>query len=206
MKRASVRRLFTALEVVLFSIGAALLGAYLMVYFDRGIYQNSKERAFDRQLENERASLPDARALTPGSLIGRIEIPGAEVRAMIVHGTGDRLLRRAVGHIEGTALPGEPGNVGLAGHRDTFFRGLSHVRKGDRITLRTLEGSFEYEVDMLRIVGPADIEVLNASSTPTLTLVTCYPFEYVGSAPRRFIVHARQVSGPGAMPSPVPGS
>jgi len=240
MTRAAVRRrLLTALEVVLFTAAAVLLGCYCLVYLDRGIYQNYSEWAFERQLLREPASVPgfvlhalrtrpleeqasadrsatvkpapesgsfSSRALPPGALIGRLEIPGAHVRAMVIHGTAEQYLRRAVGHIEGTALPGEPGNVGLAGHRDTFFRGLAHVRKGDRIALRTLEGSFEYAVDMLRIVGPEEVEVLNASSMPALTLVTCYPFEYIGSAPRRFIVHARQVSGPGAMPLPVPGS
>lgn len=242
MTRVAVRRrrLLTALELLLFTVAAVFLGSYCFVYLDRGIYQNYKEWAFDRQLLRKPASVPgfvlhslragapeervsadrsasvmhpapdsrsfSSRALPPGALIGRLEIPDAHVRAMVIHGTEDQYLRRAVGHIEGTALPGEPGNVGLAGHRDTFFRGLAHIRKGDRIWLRTLEGNFEYQVDMLRIVGPADVDVLNASSAPTLTLVTCYPFEYIGSAPRRFIVHARQVSGPAATPSPVPGS
>jgi sortase A len=147
-----------------------------------------------------RAAVPSA------SIIGRIEISSAGVRAIIVDGTANESLRRAVGHIEGTALPGEPGNVGLAGHRDTFFRGLRNVQKDDAIVIRTLEGTYEYRVSSLQIVGPDDVEVLQASAAPTLTLVTCYPFDYVGPAPRRFVVQAREVSGPGITPRPPRGS
>ncbi len=131
--------------------------------------------------------------LEAGSPIGRIEIPRVGVEAIIVESTTSEALRRAVGHIEGTALPGDDGNVGLAGHRDTFFRGLRDVRKGDTIRIDTLEGSWQYRVESTRIVDPGDIEVLKTSASPTLTLVTCYPFSYVGAAPRRFVVQAREI-------------
>jgi sortase A len=118
------------------------------------------------------------------------------MRAMIVNGTTATTLRRAVGHIEGTPLFASGGNVGLAAHRDTFFRGLGDIRRGDIIEIDTLQGAYEYVVDATRIVGPDDTSVLDASERPTLTLVTCYPFDYVGPAPRRFIVQAYRAAAP----------
>jgi sortase A len=133
------------------------------------------------------------RALKDGEVIGRIEIHRLGVKAMVLESTTDETLRRAVGHIEGTPLPGEPGNVGLAGHRDTFFRGLRDIRKDDTIQLITLDGPYQYQVESIRIVQPYDTYVLNNTGVDSLTLVTCYPFNYVGTAPERFIVHARAV-------------
>jgi sortase A len=102
-------------------------------------------------------------------------------------------LRHAVGHIPGTPLPGQQGNVGLAGHRDTFFRGLRNIQKDDEITLTTLHGSYRYRVDSTRIVRPEDTKVLAATADDFLTLVTCYPFYFVGPAPKRFIVRAHRI-------------
>lgn len=139
------------------------------------------------------------------SVIGRLEIPRLQVAAMVREGADEGTLSRAVGHIPGTALPGNIGNVGLAGHRDTFFRALRNIHSDDIIELQTTAGTYRYMVKSTRIVTPRDISVLNASGGETLTLVTCYPFYYVGSAPKRFIVHATQV---GANPprQPLPGS
>jgi sortase A len=95
-----------------------------------------------------------------------------------------------VGHIPGTALPGEDGNIVLAAHRDTFFRPLRNIQKGDEIALTTLSGAYRYRVESIQIVGPDDVGVLSPTKQPTLTLVTCYPFYFVGSAPKRFIVRA----------------
>ena len=127
------------------------------------------------------------------SLIGRIEIPRVQVSAIVREGVDNKTLRRAVGHVPGTALPGKPGNIGLAGHRDTFFVGLRGIRKSDRIQLTTLDGDYTYEVDSIKIVTPRDVSVLASTNEPVLTLVTCYPFNYVGSAPKRYIVRAKQV-------------
>src|SRR5579884_771438 len=132
-------------------------------------------------------------------LIGRIEIPRLNVKAIVREGDDDGTLRHAVGHIPSTALPGEPGNVAFAAHRDTIFRPLRNIRKNDRIIVSTLDGTYEYLVQSTKIVSPTDVSVLQASSEKELTLVTCYPFYYIGSAPRRFIVHATQV---GATPQP----
>jgi len=130
-----------------------------------------------------------------GSPWGRIEISSVGLAAMIMEGVDGRTLRHAVGHIPGTALPGQPGNVALAGHRDTFFRGLRNIHKDDEITLTTLHGSYRYRVDSTQVVGPEDIQVLSATFDDILTLVTCYPFYFVGPAPKRFIVRAHRIPG-----------
>jgi len=129
----------------------------------------------------------------PGALVGRIEIPRLGVSAIVLEGVDSKTLRRGVGHIPETPLPGGGGNVGLAAHRDSFFRGLKDIRKNDIIQVRTLEGDFRYRVESTQIVKPEDTEVLDDGPVPMLTLVTCYPFYYVGSAPKRFIVHATRI-------------
>src|SRR5208337_2885182 len=103
--------------------------------------------------------------------LGRIEISSIGLAAMIMEGVDGRTLRHAVGHIPGTPLPGQQGNVALAGHRDTFFRGLRNVHKGDDITLTTLHGSFSYSVDSTQVVEPEDTQVLNPTTADILTLV-----------------------------------
>lgn len=128
------------------------------------------------------------------AVIGRLEIPRLGVAVMVREGADESTLRRAVGHIPGTALPGAPGNVALAAHRDTFFRPLRNIRKDDAIDVQTQYGTYRYLVQSTKIVSPRDVSVLKASSSDTLTLVTCYPFYYIGSAPKRFIVRATQVA------------
>jgi sortase A len=129
-----------------------------------------------------------------GDLIGRLEIPRLKLHAVVREGAGADTLDLALGHIPGTAFPGQPGNVGVAGHRDSLFRGLGRIRKTDRIEFQTLSGNYEYEVESTGIVKPQKVSVLDAGRYPEITLVTCYPFHYVGSAPDRFIVKARLVS------------
>lgn len=123
-----------------------------------------------------------------------LRINRIHVEAPVLDGTDDLTLNRGVGHIKGTALPGETGNVGIAGHRDGFFRGLKDIKLGDRIDLEEPDGTETYFVDYLTIVDPRDVSVLQSDNSPALTLVTCYPFYYIGSAPQRFIVHAARVS------------
>ncbi|HTQ78749.1 MAG TPA: class D sortase [Thermoanaerobaculia bacterium] len=137
---------------------------------------------------------PAVPSLPEGEAIGRLEVPRLDLSVMVAQGVSDTTLRRAVGHIPGTALPGPLGNVGLAGHRDTFFRSLKDIRKNDKLTLTTLGGSYQYTVDTTRIVAPEEVQVLEPTGQPTLTLVTCYPFYYVGAAPKRFIVQAHLTS------------
>lgn len=125
-----------------------------------------------------------------GASIRKIEIPSIGLAAMVLEGEDEETLRLAVGHISGTAVPGPSGNVGLAGHRDTFFRPLQRVHIGDMIWVSTDAGAFQYRVTSTLVVHPEDVQVLDDTQRPTLTLVTCYPFHYIGAAPKRFIVHA----------------
>ncbi|HSM49884.1 MAG TPA: class D sortase [Thermoanaerobaculia bacterium] len=193
----------------------ALAGLLAYVALDRSAYEWHQTKAL-RELARTATPPPLAappaietaasRPLPPppesGALIGRLEIPSAGISVFVGAGTAARTLRRGAGLIEGTTLPGEPGNVGLAGHRDTFFRGLRDVRPADRIYLVTPGGTFEYVVESLRTVAPERSDVLRSSAHPTLTLVTCYPFDFIGPAPLRFIVRAREVGQPGgAMPA-----
>jgi len=139
---------------------------------------------------------PGVPRLSPenNALIGRLTIPRLHLTAAVREGAGEDTLAVALGHIPATALPGQKGNVGIAGHRDKLFRSLREIRKNDRIEFETLTGSYVYEVDSLQIVKPSDVSVLKAGNSPEITLVTCYPFYYVGSAPDRYIVKAHQLS------------
>ncbi|MEO8594758.1 MAG: class D sortase [Candidatus Solibacter sp.] len=135
-----------------------------------------------------------------GDLVGRIEVPRLKLSAIVLEGSDSKTLSLGVGRIPETSEPGEPGNVVLGGHRDTFFRPLSGIREGDAIRLVTAEGSYRYSVDWTTVVDPEDNAVLKPTPQPSLTLVTCYPFHYVGPAPRRFIVRAHQELEPEAAP------
>ncbi len=185
-----------------FVAGVLALGYSGFVMLDAKLYQAHQTRRFQQQLES--AGPPIARAESGSNLaiapladgaLGKLEIARIGLAAMIMEGTDGRTLRRAVGHIRGTPLPGEPGNAAIAGHRDTFFRPLRNVRHDDEITLTTLQGSYRYLVDTTQIVPPDNIQVLENSSDTALTLVTCYPFYFVGPAPKRFIVRAHRIPG-----------
>ncbi len=123
-----------------------------------------------------------------------LRIPGIDLEAAVLEGTSELVLNRGVGHITGTPLPGEDGNIGIAGHRDGYFRGLKDIAVGDLIELETLVGPASYAITELLIVEPPDVWVLDPTEAPSITLVTCYPFYFVGSAPQRFIVRAERVS------------
>lgn len=125
--------------------------------------------------------------------LARLEIPAIDLSAMVLEGTDTWTLNRGVGHIRGTAPPGVKGNTGIAGHRDGFFRGLRNISKNDRIVLTTVEGTYHYRVANIKIVSPNQTEVLAPTPDPSLTLVTCYPFFFVGDAPKRYIVTSRLV-------------
>ena len=125
-----------------------------------------------------------------GTPLAVLRIPKISLEAPLFDGTDDLTLNHAVGRIAGTSRPGEAGNIGIAGHRDGFFRGLKDVRVGDAIELKTLKGTDTYTVDQIQIVSPRQVEVLRRTSVPSLTLVTCYPFYFFGSAPQRYIVRA----------------
>ena len=125
-----------------------------------------------------------------GAPLAILSIPKTGLEVPILAGTDDLTLNRAVGLIEGTPRPGEIGNAGIAGHRDGFFRCLKDVGVGDTIEVRSLSARHSYVVESIRIVQPEDVSVLDPTSSPVLTLVTCYPFYFIGSAPQRYIVRA----------------
>jgi sortase A len=122
--------------------------------------------------------------------LGVLRVPSIDLEVPVFEGTDDTILNRGVGHIEGTTVLGERGNVGIAGHRDGFFRGLKDIHLGDAIDLATEKGNARFRVDEMVIVPPESVGVLGPRTKPSVTLVTCYPFYFVGSAPLRFVVHA----------------
>lgn len=128
----------------------------------------------------------------PHEVIGRLAIPRLHLSAVVLEGDDDAALRFGAGHVPGTPLPAQPGNVGIAAHRDTVFHRLRNIAIKDVIQLTTRDGSYHYRVVSTEIVRPEDTGVLASSSGEELTLVTCYPFSYIGAAPLRFIVHARR--------------
>jgi sortase A len=149
--------------------------------------------AFSEDGAPQARGIPPKMPLPAGAPIALISIPRVKLSAAVLHGSDDRTLRRGPGHVEGTAVPGEPGNVVIAGHRDSFFAPLRHIRLGDDIYLDTTRERIHYRVISLRIVEPRDISVLAPTDRPVLTLVTCYPFWVLGHAPDRFIVRAVRV-------------
>jgi LPXTG-site transpeptidase (sortase) family protein len=132
--------------------------------------------------------------LSEGDAIGKLEIPQIGMSVMVFQGVNEATLRIGAGHVPGTPLPGTDGNSAIAGHRDTFFRKLKRIRAGDRIQFLTVRGTAQYIVDSTEIVEPADTRLMESRGHSELTLISCYPFYFVGSAPRRFIVHAHAVS------------
>jgi len=172
------------------ALGVLALSYAGFVFADSHVYQALETKKF-----RQAGLLSEPHTLVEGEAIGEIHVPRLGFNAIVVQGDSRASLRRAVGHISKSALPGEWGNVVLAGHRDTFFRPLRDIRLGDRIDFNTSEHSFEYVVESIEVVAPNDIQVLQPSTGRDLTFVTCFPFYFVGPAPKRFIVRAREVDG-----------
>jgi sortase A len=194
-------------RLLLLLVGVVALGYSGWIYFDEYWHERRESEAFD---EARRARVREIPPQTPPQTpptaspsqpaepftTARLTIPRLRLTAMVEEGVGESTLRRAAGHIPDTALPGRPGNVCVAAHRDTLFRGLKGIKEHDRIVLSTMTGDFEYEVSSTSIVNPEDVGVLAPSQgQKTLTLITCYPFYFMGHAPKRFIVRARQIEG-----------
>ena len=207
-------RSFSRPERVLMFCGILLVSVYIGSRFYGVIYSRSSLQSFwashaaaqtaAETRSQSQSRLPDFRLWSEKRIqkyqasllvrvpppLGVIEIPSLGLQVPILEGTDDLTLDRGVGHIAGTALPGEAGNIGIAGHRDGFFRGLKDIHVGDRIDLQSQPGNSHYRVDEVQVVSPDDVSVLEPRTKPSLTLVTCYPFYFVGSAPSRYIVHA----------------
>ena len=189
-------RLRNMSSVALCAVGIGLLAYWLGAMFDAHVFQSRLARRLETAGSSssvlQAASATRHEAITSG-LVGRLEIPRLGVSAMITEGITARALGRGIGHVPDTAFPGERGNVGLAAHRDTYFRGLKDVAEGDRVRLVTPGGIFSYEVEWARVVHPNRTDLLEDTTGPALTLVTCYPFHWVGTAPKRFVVRCRPI-------------
>jgi sortase A len=199
---ASTHRFLRWSRTIFLVAGILALGYSGLIILDSKIYQAIQIRHFQNELGSTKPLVGNAvsaaytpTALAQGVALGRIDIARLGVSAMIMEGTDDRTLDRAVGHIRGTPMLGTNGNTAIAGHRDTFFRPLRNIRHNDEIIVSTLRASTRYLVDSTQVVAPDDIQVLNNSGSTTLTLVTCYPFYFLGAAPKRFIVRAHKEPG-----------
>jgi len=191
-------RLATRLERILWWAGCALLGAALTIVADAAWYQRRAAAQLDATDAGDFTPAParlvgEAPAVAAGTPLARLVIPRLGARVVVAEGVSDAVLRRAVGRLPESARLDESGNVALAGHRDTFFRPLEQIRAGDRIVLERGGARSEYEVEWAAVVEPSAVEVTADSGYPALTLVTCFPFAYVGDAPYRYVVRARRL-------------
>lgn len=213
-ERSSLLRI---MQVFFLVVGLLTLGYCAYVVAEAHFYQTYESRRLDQMRQGRPASTGEflmneiarlwnrvtglnppgggkAKQMSEGSLVGRLAAPRIGLSSVVLEGVDNKVLRVAAGHIPGTSLPGQAGNVALAGHRDTVFRELRAVRKGDSIALATPQGDYRYRVVNVEVVPPDDVSVLKPTREPTLTLVTCYPFNYVGSAPLRFVVRAQEIA------------
>ena len=194
MKVRHVRRVLGFLLVVLGCLALVASGAVLLW-----------ARLFQEQQALVLPAIPTVErqpALSQGQLLGLLQVPRLELSSVVIEGDDSAALLLAVGHLSDTPLPWSEGNSVLAAHRDTFFRPLKGIRQGDVIRFTTADAELEYVVRQLRVVEPTDVEVLDPTPRPTLTLITCFPFDYIGPAPKRFIVTAERQSRTALGPSP----
>ena len=206
-----------AVRLVFLVVGIVCLGFYFEASLYRTAYQFYESWRFDHDSDQDEVKQPEPRAEGPAAgakaplpavlpdpdrgspplpgsgvtlVVGRISIPRLHLSAIVEEGVDAATLSRAVGHIPGTAMPGEEGNIGIAGHRDTFFQKLKDLQPKDEIDFATHTALYRYTVESLTVVEPSDVSVLAPTGGKILTIVTCFPFHYIGNAPRRFIVHA----------------
>jgi sortase A len=191
-RKASTSGLLKLIRNALLLVGLLALGYVVYILTDAQVYQTYEDWMFERTTKTD-TPMNGLRNLPEGSVIGRMEIPRIGLSTLVVQGDSEAILKRAVGHIPGTPLPGQSGNIALAGHRDRFFHPLRVIRPGDLILFETQGGTYDYEVEDTSVVAPTDLSVLQDTPHGQLTLITCYPFSWIGSAPNRFIVRARQV-------------
>jgi sortase A len=205
MEGSTVQRF---LAVGLLLTGLTCLGAWTWEQLDMRWFQTTQNRRLAelQKTRSSTASTPSASSSSrekeksaatdlphTGDLIGKIDIGRVGLSAIIAEGTDNRTLRRAVGHVPSTPLPGDDGNAVLAGHRDSFFRALRTVEEGDEIEVTTPGAKLRYEITSIEVVGAEDTDVLWPTKEKSLTLITCYPFHYIGPAPDRYVVRARQL-------------
>jgi sortase A len=207
------RRILRTVEICLWIVAVASIGYCSVAYAGAAVHQYRKKALLKEMRTASSAAVASpalaacaesSRTLALSStstgnalgygVLGVVEIPRLGISSVVEEGVDSSTLWEAVGHIPGTAMPGQNGNSALAAHRDTYFRGLGDVEAGDLIVFRSPTANFRYRVESIKIVEADAIDALPESSTPTLSLITCYPFRYVGPAPKRFIVTAREES------------
>jgi sortase A len=202
LERRALRAGLSLMAKLSFGLGALCAALFVLAQTDRTVASAAAIDAFRDVQRTALAHAPDQAAWsekrqadyreslaeTFDAPPGVLEIPSLKLTVPIFTGTSELVLNRGVGWIEGTAMPGEDGNVGLAGHRDGYFRGLKDLKLGDTIEVQSVGRTLRYRVTALKIVEPTDVSVLDPTDEPSVTLVTCYPFYYVGSAPQRYIV------------------
>lgn len=187
--KAAVAWLAYFLEWTLLGLGVGCLGMYAFETVEARKFQAEQTAAFERAAETQAAPV----RVATGGIVGMLDVPRLRLSTPVIEGDDDDTLQHAVGHLPDTPLPWERGNSAIAGHRDGLFRPLKDVKVGDEIRFRNTRDEYRYKVTKTAIVKPDDVSVLEPRSQNALTLITCYPFYYVGSAPKRFVVFAEQL-------------
>lgn len=193
----SRHRALRVIERVSFALGVLCLGVYFTAKAEALLFERRQAVQIERFQPPRFEAAPPLRGIAVAQESwGRIEVPRLDLRAFLSEGVDAKTLRVAVGHIPSTAFPDEPGNVALAAHRDSLFRPLRDLVVGDLITLHTPSGVFEYNVESIDVVSPSRVDLVAPSPGQVLTLVTCYPFDFLGPAPLRFVARARLTFSP----------
>jgi sortase A len=192
--------ILTRVRSLLLLIGLVCLGYYAYTLANQALYQSYQNWVFDHRIAQP-AQVTSSPIPAEGSVVGRVSVERLNLSAMVRQGVSAKTLSEAVGHVPSTALPGQTGNFAIAAHRDTLFRALKDIRIGDIVTFQSETGLYRYRVMATEIVNPTEVSVLRPDGGGLiqrpgnlLTMITCYPFYYVGSAPKRFIVEARLVN------------
>jgi sortase A len=201
---SEVRVTSKSISWVLIGTGVTLAGLGVYNYFEGRLGQRQAASEWSSESRTEELSsteepVPQKLPSKPvpyydpyrlGQTVAKLTLPRLATSLYVVEGTDQKELKMGPGHMPGTALPGVTGNCVIAGHRDTHFRVLEGIKKGDQVQLETKYGSFRYKVRSMEIVSPTNVSSLYPTDDAVLHLVTCYPFEYVGHAPKRMVIEA----------------
>jgi sortase A len=181
-----------------FCAGLGLFGWFCYINFESAYTQWSGARVLAAESVGKKESIVPApptagknRSAVPlGAVLGKLELPRIGISYVVLEGTDDKTLDKSIGRVVTSAPLGDKGNIAIAGHRNTHFRKLEWVRRDDEIVVTVRGAQYRYKVEWARLFDPSDVEVLDPEHGPAVTLITCFPFEYVGSAPLRFVVRA----------------
>ena len=190
ISRPSRRLVYAALALFSLTAGSVLVARSLGDFLGAASAKESSPVDSTAVKWNPTPAPPAPAAVEKGTRVSHLEVPRLRQSLYVVEGAGDEELRKGPGHVQGTAMPGEDGNCVIAAHRDTHFRFLQEIRRGDKVFLETEDGRFCYRVTGTRVIAPTDLQVLEPTPTAQLHLITCFPFYYVGHAPKRYVVTA----------------